>query len=469
EGRTVAMDTGVFYVSGDLSRDETHDLLSDDEVFDDEDDASGLHGRPSGASRLKRRFQFLVVGTILFMLTVSFLILKPEIFASSSASSGPVGAFGAQPNGGEEVIVNRIQLPAENGKLQGGELDGKPVMVYKVIEELAREYSVDFGYQLRKDQSPWQIAAKWVSAREVLPEKAPELGAILNAMATSEIIAVDNGIGGTQLKLSMKLAGGQLVAFKPKWYERDYIVEGAPYAGRDRHNGEIAAFHLSRILGFRRTPLAVGRVLNLRKDIAPIATQDLWKTFHDIDGNLCFYGKCHYCNKDNMLCADGDRLEGTVILWLPTNIKLRTERHPWRRLYRDRLLAKWEKDESYCSIVRQVDPYRNNSYILLDIIDTAVFDYLIGNADRHHYEVIKGADKGMLCCSIRYSTWQRLLSLQNSVLSSVLNLVMVSDPIHPVLTQLHLDALDRRLDKVLQEVQQCIDLNGMETVIMDDR
>ena len=36
-------------------------------------------------------------------------------------------------------------------------------------------------------------------------------------MATAPIVGVDNGIRGTQLKLSMNLSGGQLVAFKPKW------------------------------------------------------------------------------------------------------------------------------------------------------------------------------------------------------------------------------------------------------------
>lgn len=27
-------------------------------------------------------------------------------------------------------------------------------------------------------------------------------------------------------------------------YERDYVIPGEPYAGFDRHNGEIAGFHL---------------------------------------------------------------------------------------------------------------------------------------------------------------------------------------------------------------------------------
>lgn len=47
--------------------------------------------------------------------------------------------------------------------------------------------------------------------------------------------------------------------------------------------------------------------------------------------------------------------------------------------------CRWEYDESYCEAVKKTAPYDSGPR-LLDIIDTAVFDYLIGNADRHHYE-----------------------------------------------------------------------------------
>ncbi len=38
----------------------------------------------------------------------------------------------------------------------------------------------------------------------------------------------------------------------------------------------------------------------------------------------------------------------------------------------------------------------NSDPILLDIMDAAVFDYLIGNADRHHYETFKNFSDSVL-------------------------------------------------------------------------
>ncbi|KAK7094860.1 glycosaminoglycan xylosylkinase-like isoform X2 [Littorina saxatilis] len=447
-------------------------------------------GRNSSTPRLKRRFQFLVVGTIIFMVAISFFILKPEISGTGQDSSISA-SLGNQLEVAGDVVVNRVGLPPDVTKLTNGEaVAGVPVQ--KVVETLVQKYHVEFGRELEPGRSPWEVAAGWVTPYQVLPESTPDLGAVLHAMATAPIIAVDNGFRGTQLKLSMKLAGDQIVAFKPKWYERDYIIEGSPVSGRDRHNGEIAAFHLSRILGFRRTPLAVGRKVSFSRDIVPVASKDLLETFHETNGETCFYGRCHYCSKDNSLCTKGDILEGSVVLWLPPTVHLKAGRNPWRRTYREKLLAKWEKDDDYCNIVRQIQPFKNDSALLLDLIDTIVFDYLIGNGDRHHYEVMDGVSDGMLvmldngksfgnpyqdersilaplyqCCSIRYSTWQKLLSLQNNVLGSILREVLRSDPIHPVLTPQHFRAIDRRLEKVLQEVEKCIKVKGLNSVILE--
>ncbi len=67
------------------------------------------------------------------------------------------------------------------------------------------------------DKSPWKVAASWVDHRHIVPEYAPELGAILKEMATAPILQADTGYKGTQLKMSLKLQGGQRVVFKPKW------------------------------------------------------------------------------------------------------------------------------------------------------------------------------------------------------------------------------------------------------------
>lgn len=60
----------------------------------------------------------------------------------------------------------------------------------------------------------------------------------------------------------------------------------------ERHNAEIAAFHLDRIMGFRRAPPVVGRLVNITTELYALATGDLLRTFFISPAqNLCFHGK----------------------------------------------------------------------------------------------------------------------------------------------------------------------------------
>ncbi|MEJ1270213.1 family with sequence similarity 20 member B [Cricetulus griseus] len=308
------------------------------------------------------------------------------------------------------------------------------------------------------------------------------------------LVVVDHGFYRYARGVEGRSPSGSGVQLNSHRYSRDYVVEGEPYAGYDRHNAEVAAFHLDRILGFRRAPLVVGRYVNLRTEIKPVATEQLLSTFLTVGNNTCFYGKCYYCRETEPACADGDMMEGSITLWLPDVWPLQKHRHPWGRTYREGKLARWEYDESYCDAVKKTSPYDSGPR-LLDIIDTAVFDYLIGNADRHHYESFQddeGASMLILldnaksfgnpsldersilaplyqCCIIRVSTWNRLNYLKNGVLKSALKSAMAHDPISPVLSDPHLDTVDQRLLNVLATVKQCTDQFGMDTVLVEDR
>ena len=72
---------------------------------------------------------------------------------------------------------------------------------------------------------------------------------LLAFMAKCKIEQAAPAKKGSQLKMSFILEGGQKAVFRPMRYERGHVIEERGNKGADRHNGEIAAFHLARVLG----------------------------------------------------------------------------------------------------------------------------------------------------------------------------------------------------------------------------
>ncbi|XP_039595657.1 pseudokinase FAM20A [Polypterus senegalus] len=307
---------------------------------------------------------------------------------------------------------------------------------------------------------------------------------------------------GHHLKLSLKLKDFGKVMFKPMRQERD---EETPedffyFVDFQRHNAEIAAFHLDRILDFRRVPPVVGRFINITKEILETTRNEDLKSvfFTSPANNMCFFAKCLYvCKTEYAVCGNPDIVEGSLSAYLPglTMAPRFSIPNPWIRSYTFTGKQEWEVNPFYCDTVKQLYPY-NSGNRLLNIIDMAIFDFLIGNMDRHHYEIFKKfGDDGFLlhfdnargfgkhsqdeisilaplsqCCIVKRSTLLRLrlLSRPQFRLSDVMRESLLDDPLQPVLTEPHLQALDRRLLRILKMVQKCVKKYGEAHVVAED-
>ncbi|XP_054891955.1 extracellular serine/threonine protein kinase FAM20C [Poeciliopsis prolifica] len=341
-----------------------------------------------------------------------------------------------------------------------------------------------------------------INRYELYPRLSPVLDALLKDLVTQRITSVAMKSGGTQLKLIMTFQNYGQALFKPMKQTREQ--ETPPdffyFSDFERHNAEIAAFHLDRILDFRRVPPVAGRLVNMTSEIRDV-TRDkkLWRTFFiSPANNVCFYGECsYYCSTEHALCGKPDQIEGSLAAFLPdlSLAKRKTWRNPWRRSYHKRKKAEWEVDPDYCDEVKQTPPYDRGTR-LLDIMDMTIFDFLMGNMDRHHYETFEKfgnetfiihLDNGRgfgkhshdelsilvplsQCCRVRKSTYLRLqlLAKEEYQLSSLMEESLLRDRLSPVLIQPHLLAMDRRLRLVLQVLTGCIDKEGYVNVVEED-
>lgn len=342
-----------------------------------------------------------------------------------------------------------------------------------------------------------------ISKKELYRENDTVVDAVIRDMANLPIRHVYQKDGGTQLKLVIEYSNDVKSLMKPMRFPRDQqtLPNHFYFTDYERHNAEIAAFHLDRIMGFRRAMPVTGRLLNITTDIYQVADDNLLKTFFvSPSNNLCFHGKCsYYCDTSHAICGNPDTLEGSFAAFLPAfeQTQRKVWRHPWRRSYHKRRKAQWETDADYCTMVRDIPPY-DEGRRLLDLMDMSVFDFLTGNMDRHHYETFKvyGNDTFPLhldhgrgfgkpfhdeltilapvlqCCLIRTTTLTKLLEFHNGPkhLSDIMRETMSTDPINPILWEPHLLALDRRVGIVLQGIRDCLKKNPPEEVenSMDD-
>ncbi|KAF3846695.1 hypothetical protein F7725_003773 [Dissostichus mawsoni] len=261
----------------------------------------------------------------------------------------------------------------------------------------------------------------------------------------------------------------------------------------ERHNGEIAAFHLDR---YRASSVSIRATHAQLWDHSFMKLLDsLLLGFNRIPpvvaGNVCFYGQCeYYCSTEHPACGQPHSLEVSLAAMLP-DLSL-APRRSWR----------WEKDPAYCDTVKQTPPY-NHGTRLVDLIDMAILDFLMSNMDRHHYETFEkfGNETFLLhldngrafgrhsqdeptillsthICSIRRSTLLRLrlLSLPGFRLSDVMRESLAQDPLAPLprssLKETSLLWTDA-LASVLQAVKTCQkqqtdviynDLEGYDTI-----
>ncbi|KAG8558015.1 hypothetical protein GDO81_016821 [Engystomops pustulosus] len=341
-----------------------------------------------------------------------------------------------------------------------------------------------------------------INRYELYSRQNPAIGALLQDLSSQKITSVAMKSGGTQLKLIMTFQNYGQALFKPMKQTREQ--ETPPdffyFSDYERHNAEIAAFHLDRILDFRRVPPVAGRLVNMTKEIRDV-TRDkkLWRTFFiSPANNICFYGECsYYCSTEHALCGKPDQIEGSLAAFLPdlSLAKRKTWRNPWRRSYHKRKKAEWEVDSDYCEGVKQTPPYDSGTR-LLDVIDMTVFDFLMGNMDRHHYETFEKfgnetfiihLDNGRgfgkyshdelsilvplnQCCRIKKSTYLRLqlLAKEEYKLSKLMEESLQMDKIAPILYQPHLEAMDRRLRIILKAVSDCLEKHSYDNVVAND-
>ena len=102
---------------------------------------------------------------ICFIMFVSYKILEPEIRGDNFKDLEMIEL---------ERLNVRHHIEGKHGFFKHHHDEQAEIRKDDVIQELIKKYRVDYNHPLM--ESPWTIAERWVSSREIHPEYTPELG-----------------------------------------------------------------------------------------------------------------------------------------------------------------------------------------------------------------------------------------------------------------------------------------------------
>ncbi|VFV22318.1 protein fam20a-like [Lynx pardinus] len=231
-----------------------------------------------------------------------------------------------------------------------------PFRRHKMYQEQLNLTSLDAPLQLQLDAS-WIRFHLGISRHGLYPRSSPVVRQLLQDMRRSPTISADYSqdekalLGacdctqivkpsGVHLKLVLRFSDFGKAMFKPMRQQRheETPADFFYFIDFQRHNAEIAAFHLDRILDFRRVPPTVGRLVNVTKEILEVTKNEILQSVFFVSpaSNVCFFAKCPYmCKTEYAVCGNPHLLEGSLSAFLPSlNLAPRLSvPNPWIRSY----------------------------------------------------------------------------------------------------------------------------------------
>jgi hypothetical protein len=338
--------------------------------------------------------------------------------ASTAAPALPSASASAAPNAPSKATASALPAPdPEPAAPKPIDLLKKPPATW-AVRDAAWKGPIDRG----KD-APW-----------------------LERLSSAPIVEITKNRGGATITLRVRFADGARAVLKP---EQTHSASN--------HRSEIVAFHLDRVLGLGRTAPVAGRTLDAARVRAWLAhgkAEPEWLARFDRE----------------VVVRDG-KLAGALIAW------------------HERRLTKAEPPRGWQRSLFGADAATLPSERVLEWSDMVGFDYLLDNADRWSGgNVLALGDGGPLIfldnaaglmrgawpepeksplgplCRFRKSTIETLRAA-TPTLGARLRRSLAKEPLAPVISDRQLEAIDARLEKLIEHVDRCIAEHGRERVL----